>query len=449
MAMFYQRGYAQTQKVLADKIIAKIGDKIILSSDITNAIADYKRQGQEASLPVNAPCVFLDGQLTQKLLILQAERDSLQVNDDEIESALDNKIRYFVQTYGSKEILEQVAGKTVFQIKEDFRQAFKENKLAELMRNKILENVHVTPLEVEIYFNKIPKDSLPYYESVLEISKISIYDKANKDVEAYIKTELEGFRNQVLSGTQKFDQLARLYSQDPGSKDNGGQYTVNRSDKFWDPAFFAAIFKLKEGQISPVIKSKFGYHIIQLVSRSGDEFVIRHILLIPPISKEDIAVSIARLDSIRNIIVKNHIPFNNAVSLFTEDESSKFNGGAETAPDGSIYLNYDDLSKEEVSVIRGMQVGDISKSFPFTDERGKQGVSIIYLKYRTEPHRANLRDDFDKMAQLTLAEKKQNVLIKWFNKHIHDFYVSIDKSYSNCSSVGMMKEWEQVSVPMN
>ncbi len=193
----------QQQRIIADKIIAQVGDKIILQSDISNAIADYKRQGQDEQLPPNPECAFLEGQLIQKALVLQAEKDSLPVSDDDLDALLDNQIRGFIQMYGSKEALEEIAGKTIYQIKEDNRQPFKERQMANSMRSKILDNVKMTPTEVKDYFNKIPKDSLPYYESELEVSQIVLLPKPNKDVEEYVGAQLLDLKHQVESGSQK------------------------------------------------------------------------------------------------------------------------------------------------------------------------------------------------------------------------------------------------------
>ena len=178
---------AQTQKIIADKIIALVGDKIILQSDIVNAQADFKRQGTPI---IPNECDLIEGQLIQKALVLQAQKDSLVVTYEELEALLDNQIRQFIGAYGSKDVLEEVAGRTVYQIKEDFRQPFKERKLSEQMRGKILEAVKITPTEVKEYYDKIPKDSLHYYESELEVSQIILYPKANKDVEEYVSKQL-------------------------------------------------------------------------------------------------------------------------------------------------------------------------------------------------------------------------------------------------------------------
>ncbi len=432
----------QQQKVVADKIIAQVGDKIILQSDITNAIADYKRQGQDAQLPPNPECSFLEGQLIQKALVLQAEKDSLPVSDEDLDALLDNQIRGFIQGYGSKEALEEIAGKTIYQIKEDNRQPFKERQMANQMRSKILDNVKMTPTEVKAFFEKIPKDSLPYFESQLNVSQIVIMPKPNKDVEEYAGTQLLDLKHQVESGAKKFADLARIYSQDPGSKENGGQYNVNRNDKQWDPAFMAAIWRLKEGQISPVVKSKFGLHIIQMVSRAGDDAIIRHILIIPPVTDAEINVTKARLDSVRSDIVSNKMAFSTAVNKYSDDDNSKFTGGALTGQDGSTDVTIDQLDKDMVVQLKGMKPGDISKPVAYTNERGMQAVRLIYYKSRTEPHVENLRDDYSKIQQAALDAKKMQVLEKWFKDHIPTYYISIDKNFSDCSS---LKDWYDAS----
>src|SRR5690242_1993985 len=368
---------AQSQKIVADKIIAKVGDKIILKSDIDNAISDYKRQGQEAQLPPNPDCAFLEGQLVQKLLVLQAERDSITVSDDEIDALLDNRIRYYINMYGSQDVLEQIAGQTVYQIKESLRQPFVESQLAEKMRNKILENVKITPTEVKDYYDKIPKDSLPFYESELEIGQIVVYPKANADVESYITNQLLSLKKQVESGQKKFADLAKIYSQDPGSKDNGGQYSINRNDKQWDPTFLAAAFKLKEGQISPVIKSKFGLHIIQMVSRAGDDAVVRHILIIPSVTDAEVKTAKQKLDSIRSKIIAGNITFNEAVSKYSEDDNTRYSAGRITSPTtGATSVSIDQLDKDLVVNFKNMKVGDITEPLSYTDERGRTAVRI-------------------------------------------------------------------------
>ncbi len=427
---------AQPRKVVADKIVAKVGDKIILRSDVFNAVTDMQRQGVQ--MPENPECAIIEAQLIQKGLVLQAEKDSLVVSDDEIEASLENRIRGFIQQYGSREILEEVAGKSIYQLKEDFREPFREQNLADQMRRKIVENVKITPTEVKEHFEYIPKDSLPFYESELEVSQIVAYPKANRDVESYVTRELNDFKRQVENGSKSFEQLAKQYTEDPGSKESGGQYSLNRNDKIWDPTFLSAAFKLKEGQISPVIKSKFGLHIIQLVSRAGDDAIVRHILKIPPVTDQEVKESIIKLDSVRTKLVAGTLGFGEAVSKFSDDEGSKFNGGQVQARDGSNYVTIDQMDKDMVLALKNMKVGDFSDPLVFTDERGKKGVRIINLKSRTEPHRESLKEDYSKIAARALEQKKTETLEKWFSSHIPNFYVHIDPEFQECDSV---KEW--------
>lgn len=424
---------AQSQhKVVADKIVGIVGDKVILHSDITNAISDLQRQGQQ--LPPDADCYIMEQQLILKALVLQSEKDSIQLGDDEVEALLDNQIRGFIQQYGSKEALEEIAGRTVYQIKEDFRQNFRERELARKMQAKIVEAVKVTPQEVKAYYDKIPKDSLPLYESELEIGEIVVYPKASRDLEKLAIDDLTEYKKQVESGKARFEALASLYSDDPGSKNNGGQYAINRTEKSWDPAFINHAFRLKEGQISPVFKSKFGYHIIQMVSRAGDDAVVRHILLIPKVTETEINEAVQKLDSVRAKLIAGTIRFGEAVSKYSDEESSKFTGGMKQGQNGN-FLTIDQLDKDLVGVIKDMKVGEYSKPAPYTDERGKKAVRIVFLKSRSEPHRENLKDDYDRVAQRTLEIKKQEVLEKWFAEKIPSYYLMIDNDFNNCRTL--------------
>src|SRR3984893_2171643 len=426
--------FAFTQRaVVADKIVGIVGDKIILKSDITNAIADAKRQGQE--VPAEASCIVMQQALAQKALVLQAEKDSLQVTEEDIDALLDNQIRSFIQAYGSKEALEQIAGRTIYQLKEDFRLPFRERKLAEMMRNKIVESVKITPNEVKEYFEKIPKDSLVFYESELELGEIVIFPKASRDIEKLAIDELIEYKKQVESGAKKFETLASLHSDDPGSKDKGGQYTINRNEKTWDPTFLAAAFRLKEGQVSPVIKTKFGYHIIQMVNRAGDDAVIRHILKIPQVTDAEINAGIKHLDSVRAKLIAGTITFGEAVAKYSDDEGAKFTGGIRQCRNGN-YCTIDELDKDVVLLLKNFNVGEFSQPTPFTDERGRKGIRIAYLKTRTEPHRENLKDDYNRIAQRALEIKKEQALEKWFLKKIPSYYIMIDDEYKSCSMLG-------------
>ncbi len=426
-------GLAQPQKVVADKIVGIVGDKIILRSDVYNEIQDKQRRNEP--VPENAPCSIMDQILIIKALTLQAEKDSIIVTEEEIEAELDNRIRYYVQNYGSKEALEEIAGKTVYQIKEDFRQSIKETKLAKRMQEKVVDNVKITPQEAKIYWDKIPKDSLPFYESEVEIGEIVIYPKASRDFEKLSIDELKDYKIQVENKSSKIETLASLYSDDPAVKQNGGQYTLNRNEKSWDPAFINNAFRLKEGQVSPVFKSKFGWHVIQMVSRAGDDAVVRHILRIPKVTEVEANEAIAKLDSVRAKLIAGTIKFGEAAIKYGEDENQKFTGGMKQAANGT-YLTIDQLDKDIVLMLAKMKVGEYSSPVVFSDEREKKGVRIIFLKSRSAPHRENMKDDYNRISSRALEVKKMQVLEKWFATKLPNYYIMLDEEFKGCSNLG-------------
>ena len=429
--------FAQTKKVVADKIIATVGDKIILKSDIDNSIHDMERQNID--IPPNANCLLLEQALGLKALVVQAEKDSIPVSDEEVEADIDNQIRYFINQYGSKDIVEQIAGKSIFQLKEDFKQTFREKKLAQGERDKIVSDVRITPKEVQEYYEKIPKDSLLFYESQLEVGQIVIYPKPSRDLENYAMDQLKEYKKEVEEGSKKFEVLASLYTDDPGSKETGGRYEINRNEKQWDPVFLAKAFSLKDGQISNVFKTKFGYHIIQMVSKNGDDAVIRHILKIPQVSSIEVNLAKEKLDSIRSQLVNGTLEFGEAVAKYSEDDNSKFTGGRIPARDGSSFVTIDELDKDLVLMLNDLKVGEFSKPTEFADPTGKKGVRIVEILTKTEPHRENLKDDYDKVAGRAIEEKKNEVLDQWFEKHIPTFYIHIADDYKNCPE---MQKWD-------
>lgn len=422
--IFLLGAQAQPKKVVADKIIAIVGDKIILLSEIKNSIADIARQG--GTIPENGECLLMEQAIISKVLMLQAQKDSLPVTDEEVEADLDNRIRVYIRQFGTKEDLEAIAGKTIYQIKDDARESVKEQKLAAAMQRKIVDNVRMTPNEVKMFFDNIPKDSLPFFESELEVGQIVLYPKASRDIEEYIIGEMNNYKSQVESGKISFEQLAKNISEDPGSKDRGGLYQINRNEKSWDPVFMSTAFRLKEGEVSSPVKSRFGYHLIQMVEKNGDEITVRHILRIPPITKNEIDHAIVKLDTIRSKIISETIGFNEAASKYSDDETAKYAGPFILNRDGAPYVTIDLLDKEMVGIISKMKVGEISQPAEFEDEQGKKGVRIIYLKSRSEPHRMNLHDDYNKIAQVALEEKKSKVLDKWLKNKLASYYIMVD-----------------------
>ncbi|MBP6024454.1 peptidylprolyl isomerase [Ferruginibacter sp.] len=434
-AIIFAQPVSQPKKVVADKIIAVVGDKIVLKSDIDNSLADMARQGVE--IPENATCLTLEQAMGIKALVLQAEKDSLPITDEEVEVDIDNRIRNYINQLGSKDELERVAGKSVYQMKEDFKEPIRDQKLAQAMRNKVVQDIRITPKEVQEYFNKIPKDSLFLYESEVEVGQIVIFPKASREAEEYCVEQLKEYKQQIETGKKDFCTLAANYTEDPGSKDKCGQYEINRSQKDLDPVWLAKAFSLKEGQISTPFKTRFGYHILQLVSRAGDDAVVRHILKMPQVTKVELKEGLEKLDSIRAKLIAGTISFGEAVNKFSNDEASKFTAGMLQGRDGS-FLTIDQLDKDMVVMLKDLKVGQYSQPVEYTNETGKKGIRIIYLKTKTEPHRENLKDDYNRVQTRALEEKKNEALDSWFNKKIPTYYIRIDEDYKSCPE---MKKW--------
>jgi peptidyl-prolyl cis-trans isomerase SurA len=345
-------------------------------------------------------------------------------------------VRYFIQQYGTQAEVERLAGKSIYQIKDDARESVRERKLAEAMQRKILENVRITPAEVKVYFDRVPKDSLPFFESELEIGQIIVYPKATHDLEKYAQDELLNYKKQVDSKLMTFEQAVKKYSDEPGAKERGGIIQMNRNEKNYDPAFMAAAFRLKEGEYSPIIKTKFGYHIIQMIQRNGEDVVVRHLIKVPVVTDEDMQAGISRLDSVRSKLIAGTIDFNAAAGKYSDDEQAKFAGPYIPSGDGDVYNRIDELDKDVVATISKLKVGEYSQPTVFTDPRTeKKGVRILYLKSRSEPHRMNIRDDYNRISQSALEEKKYIALDKWMNTHIPNYYIMVDPDEAHCQQL--------------
>ena len=304
------------------------------------------------------------------------------------------------------------------------------------MRDKIVGDIRITPNEVKNYFDKIPKDSLAFYESEIEVGQIVVYPKASRDADEYAIEQLTDYKKQAEAG-KDFKQLAVLYSEDPGVKQNYGQYEINRNQKDLDATWLNKAFTLKDGQISNPFKSKFGYHIIQMVTKNGDDAVVRHILKIPQVTQIEMKSGVEKLDSVRSNLIAGTMNFGTAVNKYSDDDASKYTGGMLQGRDGS-FLTIDQLDKDMIPLLKDLRPGQYSQPVEFTDERGKKGARIIYLKTRTDPHRENLQDDYSKIADQALNEKKENALDEWFNKKISTYYIMVDSDYKDCAT---MKKW--------
>ncbi len=428
--------FAQPNKVTAEKIIGVVGNKLILKSDVENRILDMQRQGAE--VPENGKCFVMQDLMGTKTLVLQAEKDSLPVTDEEIEGDVDNRIRTYLDQFGGREELEKIAGKTIYQLKDDMREPIRDQKLAMAMRNKIVGDIRITPFEIKNYFNAIPTDSLPLYETEVEIGQLIVFPRASRDAEEYCKEQLAGYKVAIEAGRKDFKRAAADYSDEPSAKERFGQMEVNRNQKTIDPTFLAKSFTLKEGQISNPFKSKFGYHIIQLVSRNGDDALVRHIIKIPKVTGIELKEGFEKLDTVRAKLIAGTLDFGGAVSKYSDDESSKFTAGMLQGQNGSTFLTIDQLDKEIIPILKNLKPGGFSQPMEYTDPSGKRGVRIVYLKSQTDPHRENLKQDYSKISEKALAQKKEGALEKWFSNKLSAYYIMIDPEYRDCET---MKIW--------
>ena len=433
--VFANATFAQPSKLVVEKVIAVIGNKLVLKSDVEDRILDMQRQGVE--IPDNARCFVLQDFMGTKTLVLQAEKDSLPVSEEDVQSDIDNKIRTYLNQFGSKEELEKVAGKTIYQLKEEMHDPIRDQKLAQAMRNKIVGDVRITPYEVKNYFNKQAKDSLPFYETTVEIGQIIVFPKANKDADDYCKEQLAEFKKEIESGKKSFKKSAADNSEEPGAKERFGQMEVNRNQKDIDPTFLSKAFTLKDGQITNPFKTKFGYHILELVSRNGDDALVRHIIKIPQVTTKEIKEGFSKLDTVRSKLITGTIDFGTAVSKYSDDDYGKFTAGMIQGPNGS-FLTIDQLDKEIVPILKNLKVGAYSQPIEYTDPSGKKGVRMLFLKSQTEPHRENLEQDYSKISEKALAEKKETALERWFNDKLSGYFIKIDTEFISCES---MKPW--------
>lgn len=439
---------ANNNKLLLDGIVAVVGNSIILKSDIEGRIMDIQKDNPNTPLPKDISCLLLRNMIQTKALALQAAKDSIQLSEDEVEQNLDYRVKSQIYKYGSKEEVEKIIGRPIYQFKEDMRADVRESILADRVQGSIIRNVRITPSEVEAYFKRIPVDSLRYKESEYEINQLVFDPKASKENEEKLLKQLSQWKSDVENGKANFSELAKKNSDEPAAKQTGGQINLNKDIGGIDPTFMTAAFKLKEGQISPPVKTSFGYHIIQMVSKVGNEAVVRHIIKMPPIGDTEVRAAIEMADSVRNIIIDKNIPFNTAVNRYSDDENMKYTGGAVVLPMGGgsfkSVLTIDELpDKEMATAITKMKVGDISEAQLFQNPQNyKLQVRLLYLRSKTEPHRENLKDDYNEIAQRALQIKQQEVLSQWIEKNIGKFYIKIDPSYDICPKV---KEWTILS----
>jgi peptidyl-prolyl cis-trans isomerase SurA len=409
---------------MVEGVVAVIGDKAILKSEIEQQYLQLKASDFTNA---NLRCEVMEELMFQKLLSHQAEIDSLEVTEDEINDAIDQRIDYFVSQIGSEKKLEDYFGKTISQIREEFQTIFKEQRLAQRMESKITSGVKVTPQEVLKFYNKIPEDSLPLFPEEIYLSQLVVYPKVDKSERERITKKLNGFKQRVQNG-EDFAFLASLYSDDPGSAKVGGDLGFVNKGKLV-PKFESVAFRLQEGELSDVVETKFGFHLIQMVKRRGQQFNIRHILIKPNISSNAVEKAKTKLDSIIQFMAKDTLSFEQLAIKYSEDES-KNNGGVIVNPQtGSSSFVLEELEFSVSSTIDGLKENEYSKPTVFVSFDGRKGCRIINVDRIIEEHQANLKEDYDRIQSVALQEMKAQALNEWKKDKLKETYIDIKKDF--------------------
>ncbi len=439
-ALFIVAFYSlQAQKVLIDKVIAKVGSELVLLSEVEEQYS-YASE-QRGGIPPEVRCQILEQIMVQKLLVNQAKLDSVEVGDAEVETQLDARFERILQMMGGDtKQFEDFYGQGIPEAREGMRSELKNQLLTDRMRSQVMGGIVVTPSEVKDFFARIPVDSLPYFNSEVEVREIVMKPEVNAEEEARAKNQLEEIKQRIEAG-EDFAELAITYSDDPGSGRNGGDLGMTKRGSFV-PEFEAAAYSLENGGISEVIRSEFGFHLIQLIERRGNSIHARHILIKPEITYADMDRTKAKLDSVATAINLDSLPFSYAVKLYSNDKVQSFNNaGLLTNPKtGNTFFEIGDLETDIFFTIDTMEVGMVSEAVQFTDQRGEEMFRAILLQSRTEPHKASLEQDYSKIQLAAINEKKGLFLSGWVDGKINSTFVNIVSNYETCPN---LKKWSK------
>ncbi|MBI9068364.1 MAG: peptidylprolyl isomerase [Salinivirgaceae bacterium] len=418
------------EKVIIDQVVAVVGKQVILQSDIESQAMQLRSQGYYTSGDLK--CEIFEEMLYSKLLVNQAILDSVQVSDSEIASEMERRLNYFINQIGSEEKLEEFYDKSIPEIKEEFKEVIKDQLLSQRMQQEAASDISVTPQEVKAYYKSMPEDSLPMINTEFEIEQIIVNPKTEEVEILRLKDELREFKKRIENG-ESFAVLAGLYSEDPGSRVKGGELGfVSRGDLVSE--FSAVAFNLKVGEISKIVKTDYGYHIIQLVEKKGERINCKHILLKPKVSSHEMLKAKHRLDSVRTLLINKELTFKEACWKFSEDEETRLNGGVMVNPQtGNSRWEASHLEPKVAYAIKNLEVGQISSPFESEDMNGTKVYKIVTIKSKSEPHSANLKDDYQRIQDLALGKKRAEFMEEWVAKKVKNTYVKIDDDFNNCT----------------
>ena len=420
---------------IIDEVVWVVGDEAILKSDVEA----MRIQGEMEGMKWNGDpdCIIPEQLAVQKLFLHQAALDSIEVTESDVSQSVDQQINYWINNAGSREKLEEWKKMTVKQMKESLRDDFRNHQLIEKMKSNLVKDIKVSPADVRRYFEKMPQDSLPLIPTEVEVEIITQAPRIAPEEINRIKNELRDYTERVTKGETSFAALARLYSEDPGTARQGGEFDDYVGRGMLDPAFASVAFNLTDPKkISKIVESEYGYHIIQLIDKRGDKIKVRHILRVPRVSPEALEKAENRLDSIADDIRANKFTFEAAASYLSDDKDTKNNNGlmANQSEDGfTSKFRMRDLPTEIARVVDTLKVGEISKSFRMVNSKGKTVCVIAKLVNRIDAHRATITEDFQAMKAIVQSKRRADFLKDWVQKKIKTTYIRINDKYKNCN----------------
>lgn len=425
--------WAQPEKdyQVLDKVIAVVGDEIMLMSDFEIQKSQYI-QGGYPSGP-DTDCRIMEAMLFEKLLLHQARIDSVEVGEDRIQSELNRRITMFSQQLGGEDRLEEFYGKSLAEIRSEFHDAIEEQLMIQTMQQQITSTIRVTPADVEEFYASIPADSIPLIESEVEVSQIMIKPAPTPEAIREVKNKLEEYRDQILAGEKDFTTVATLYSDDFETAKRGGEIGMMGRGQLVTE-FEQIAYNLEDGEISRVFETEFGFHVMQMIERRGDFFNARHILLKPKLKASDLEAARLKLDEVKGLIASDSLTFEQAAVTYSDDEGTKNNNGIIINPNtGSIRFAMKDLDPQLFLIIDKLEVGQISEPSSMRSMTGDQAYRIVKLRNRTEAHQANVVEDYQLLQDMTRAQMTDQALSDWLEEHVSDSYVRINDELRSCS----------------
>lgn len=440
VAIFSIKGL-MAQSRLVDRVITTVGSSIILQSDLEMRYAQHLTEGEKPDEKVK--CYLLQQLITEKLLAQQATIDSIEVTEAEIDDNLNGRMQMMVRQAGGKERLEEFLNRSLLQYKEEMRPSIGEVLKAQKMQRSIISTINVTPQEVKRYFDSLNQDSVPYFNTEIEVGELVINPVLTKEEKDQFRQKAEGYRKQIIDGSD-FATIARFYSED-GSAPYGGELGfATRSN--YVKEFSAMAFRLKEGEISPVFETMYGFHFLQVLQRRGEEVNVRHILIKSKPTNASLDRAKAKIDSIYDRVVAGKIGFHTAASLYSDNDETKYTGGMiSNEEDRTSLIPVDRLDKETFTAVDPLEVGQYSKSFLSKDRMGNPVYKFVFLKSRIAPHKANLDQDFAKIQEAAKQDKVNRKLSEWFEQRKENTFIDINEDFMQCDELKLWLSNEEDS----